>query len=134
MAKTFGQMVSEAEADVPGISPEEAARRRQDDPRTVVIDVRDLANRKASGMVAGALPISSGTLPIAADTEVPEDWRDPRLQDRSTPVITVCDLGPMSAIAGKTLKDMGFENVSFIAGGTEAWKAAGLPTEPPADA
>lgn len=134
MAKTFMQMVAEAEAEVPGIGVEEVQRRRQENPATLVIDVRDLAERRDSGMVAGAIPISTGTLPIAADTEVPEEWRDPRLQDRSTPVITVCDLGPMSAIAAKTLKEMGFTDVNYLAGGTQAWKEAGLPTEPPPDA
>ncbi len=134
MAKTFMQMVAEAEAEVPGINVEEAQQRLRNDPATLVVDVRDLAERRASGMVAGAIPISTGTLPIAADTEVPEAWRDPRLQDRSTPVITVCDLGPMSAIAAKTLKEMGFTNVTYLEGGTQAWKEAGLPTESPPDA
>ncbi len=134
MAKTFTQMVAEAAAEVPGINVEEAQQRLRNDPATLVVDVRDLAARRASGMVAGAIPISTGTLPIAADTEVPEAWRDPRLQDRSTPVITVCDLGPMSAIAAKTLKEMGFTNVTYLEGGTQAWKEAGLPTESPPDA
>ena len=133
MAKSFMQMVEEAQAEVPGISVEEARRRQQGDPRTLFIDVRDLAERRASGMVEGAIPISSGTLPIAADLELPEDWRDPRLQDRSTPVITVCALGPMSALAAKTLKEMGFTDVAYLEGGTEAWKDAGLPTVTPGD-
>ncbi|MDP9364520.1 MAG: rhodanese-like domain-containing protein [Chloroflexota bacterium] len=134
MAKTFMQMVGEAQAEVPGIGPEDLRRRRERDPRTLVVDVRDLTNRRASGMVEGAVAVSSGTLPVAADTEVPEDWRDPRLQDRSVPVVTVCDLGPMSALAAKTLKEMGFQDVAYLEGGTQAWKEAGLPTEPPPDA
>jgi rhodanese-related sulfurtransferase len=134
VAKTFTQMVGEAQAEVPGIGPEEARRRREADPNTVVVDVRDLADRRASGMVEGAFAVSAGTPPYKADTEVPEDWRDPRLQDRSTPVIAVCDLGPMSALAAKTLKDMGFTNVAYLEGGTRAWKDAGLPTQPPQDA
>ena len=134
MAKTFMDMVGEAQAEVPGIGVDELRRRREADPRTLVVDVRDPANRRASGMVEGAIAVSSGTLPVAADTEVPEAWRDPRLQDRSTPVVTVCDLGPMSALAAKTLKDMGFQDVAYLEGGTEAWKEAGLPTQPPPDA
>lgn len=134
MAKTVTQMVDEAMAEVPGIDPAEARRRLEEDPNTLLIDVRDLANRRASGMAAGAIAVSAGTLPFSADTEVPEDWRDPRLQDRSRPVITVCDLGPMSAMAARTLKNMGFSNVAYIQGGTQAWMGAGLPTEPPADA
>jgi rhodanese-related sulfurtransferase len=133
MAKTVMQMVGEAQAAVPGISPEEARRRRQEDPNTLIVDVRDATNRQASGMVEGAIAVSSGSLPFVADTEVPEDWRDPRLQDRSRPVITVCDLGPMSALAAKTLQDMGFENVAYLEGGTQAWKDAGFPTQAPTD-
>ncbi len=134
MAKTVMQMVGEAEAEVPAISPEEARRRQQADPNTLVVDVRDLANRRASGMAEGAIAVSAGTLPFSADTEVPEAWRDPRLQDRSRPVITICDLGPMSALAAKTLKEMGFGDVAYVEGGTQAWKDAGLPTVPPGDA
>ena len=134
MAKTVMQMVSDAEAEVPGITPQDARKRQQENASTLVVDGRDLANRRASGMVAGAIAVSAGTLPFVADTEVPEAWRDPRLQDRSRPVITVCDLGPMSALAARTLKEMGFRDVSYLAGGTQAWKDAGLPTEPPTDA
>ncbi len=133
MAKTFMQMVSEAQAEVAGIDVAEARRRLADDPDTLIVDVCDLAERRATGMVQGAIPISSGNLPIAADLEVPEDWRDARLQDRARPIITVCELGPMSVIAAKTLKAMGFEHVTYLDGGTQAWKEAGLPTEPPAD-
>ena len=128
MAKTVMQMVGEAQAAVPGIGPEEARRRSKEDPNTLMVDVRDAANRRASGMVEGAIAVSAGLLLFVADTEVPEDWRDPRLQDRSRPVITVCDLGPMSALAAKTLKEMGFQDVAYLEGGTQAWKDAGLPT------
>lgn len=127
------QMVEEAQGAVPGISPAEAYDRVQANPDSLIVDVRDTANRRASGMVEGAVAVSAGTLPFAADRNVPEAWRDPRLQDRSRPVITVCDLGPMSALAARTLKEMGFQNVSYIEGGTQAWKEAGLPTQAPTD-
>jgi rhodanese-related sulfurtransferase len=134
VAKTVMEMVGEAQAAVPGIAPKDAWRRTQADPNVLVVDVRDVAARRASGMVEGAIAVSAGNLPFAADTEVPEDWRDPRLQDRARPVITVCDLGPMSALAARTLKEMGFADVAYLEGGTQAWKDAGLPTAPPTDA
>ena len=134
VAKTVMQMVAEAQAEVPGIGPDEARRRRQADPNTLIVDVRAPAERRASGMVEGAIAVSAGNLPFAVDTEVPAEWRDPRLQDHSRPVVTVSDLGPMSALAAKTLKEMGFSDVAYLEGGTQAWKEAGLPTEPPADA
>jgi rhodanese-related sulfurtransferase len=131
MAKTFMQMVGEAQAEVPGVSAEEAQRRIQADPNTLVIDVRDEASIRAGGTVPGAAAISAGSLLYKADQEVPEEWRDARLADRSRPIITQCDLGPLSAIAAKNLKDMGFTNVSYLEGGIQGWKQAGLPTEAP---
>ena len=131
MAKTFMQMASEAMAEVPSVSPEEARQRLQDAPNTLLIDVRDLDMIRETGMAEGAIPISNGALPLRADQEVPESLRDERLQDRSRPVLTICGMGPMSAIGAKTLKDMGFENIAYVEGGTQAWQEAGLPTAPP---
>lgn len=130
MAKTFMQMAAEAQAAVPSVSPREARRRMQEEPNTILIDVRDAEDIRATGMIPGAVTVSAGSLLYKADQEVPEEWRDPRLQDRSVPVITHCALGPLGAISAKTLKDMGFVNVSYLEGGIEAWKKAGLPTEP----
>lgn len=129
MTKTFMQMVGEAQQAVPGVSPEEAHRRLDEDPNTLVIDVRDESSIRASGMVPGAAAISAGSLLYKADNEVPDEWRDARLADRSRPIITQCDLGPLSAIAAKNLQDMGFTNVSYLEGGIQGWKQSGLPTE-----
>jgi rhodanese-related sulfurtransferase len=130
VAKTFMQMVGEAQQMVPSVSAEEARRRLDEDPNTLVIDVRDESSIRASGLIPGAAPISAGSLLYKADNEVPEEWRDARLADRSRPIITQCDLGPLSAIAAKNLKEMGFTNVSYLEGGIQGWKQAGLPTEP----
>lgn len=125
MARTVGQMVAEATAAVPAVKAEDVQRRMREDPNTLVIDVRDSAQANA-GMLPGAINIGYGDLLFAADNEVPEEWRDPRLQDRSRPIITHCVLGPLGAIAAKTLQDMGFTNVNYMEGGFEAWKAAGF--------
>jgi rhodanese-related sulfurtransferase len=129
MATTFGQMASEAAAAVPAVSADELRRRLREDPRTLVVDVRDSADARAGGSIPGAINVAYGNLLFAADNEVPPEWRDPRLQDRSQPIVTHCVLGPLGAIAAKTLKDMGFTNVSYLEGGIEAWKASGAPTE-----
>jgi rhodanese-related sulfurtransferase len=122
-------MVAEAIADVPVISPGEAHRRMQQDPNTLLIDVRDAADIPATGIIPSAANISLGSLTYRADNEVPEEARDPRLSDRSRPIITACERGPMGALGGKLLKDMGFTNVSILKGGTQGWKDAGFPTE-----
>jgi rhodanese-related sulfurtransferase len=126
-AATFGEMAAAALAAVPGISPAEAQRRIAQDPSTLVIDVRDAADISQTGTVPGAITISYGALTYMADNEVPESWRDPRLADRSRPIITTCILGPLGALGGKLLHDMGFTNVSILEGGVQAWIEAGLP-------
>lgn len=134
MAKTFAQMAAEAFAQVPVVSPTEADKRVRQDPNTLVIDVRDAVDIAMTGTIPGALQISLGSLTYKADNEVPEDWREPALKDRSRPIITTCILGPMGALGGKLLHDMGFTNVSVLEGGVQAWKDAGLPTEPASEA
>jgi rhodanese-related sulfurtransferase len=131
MARTFMQMANDAMGQVPSVSPQEAQRRLRQDSDALLIDVRDLSRIRATGMAAGAVPVSAGTLPVGADLELPEAFRDPRLQDRSRPVMTICDMGPMAAISANTLKEMGFTNVAYVEGGTEAWKEADLPTDTP---
>ncbi|MCC7209227.1 MAG: sulfurtransferase [Anaerolineae bacterium] len=131
MAKTFAQMVAEAMADVPRISPETLHQRLQENPNILVIDVQDAADVAAMGTVPGAVNISLGNLTFKADLEVPPDWRDPRLADRSRPITTTCSLGPLGALGGKLLHDMGFENVTILEGGVQAWKDAGFATDQP---
>ena len=129
MAKTFMQMAQEAMADVPGISPAEAQRRLQEDSNALLVDVRDAADIPVTGIVPGGVNVSLGMLPVRADLELPEEYRDSRIQDRSRQIITTCVLGPNGAIGAKQLKEMGFTNVAFVEGGMQAWKDAGLPTE-----
>jgi len=123
------QIVEAAVANVEGISPADAQQRLEQDPNALLVDVRDAGDIASTGMVSGGMNISLGMLPIKADRELPEDWREPGLQDRSRQVITTCQLGPNAAIGAKLLKDMGFTNVTYMDGGMEAWKAAGLPTD-----
>ncbi len=129
MAKTFNQMVTEAMAEVPVINPAEAHQRMQQEPMTLVIDPRDAADIPVTGIIPGAMNISYGTLTYKADNELPPEWREPELEDRSRPIITACESGELGALAGKLLKDMGFSNVSILEGGTQAWKDAGFPTQ-----
>ncbi len=128
-ARTFPQMVTEALSQVPTISPAEASQKMQSDPNTLVIDVRDAADIAATGIIPGAVNISLGTLTYKADNQVPLEWRDSNLANRSRQLITVCYSGEMGALAAKLLKDMGFTNVSALKGGTVAWKAAGYATK-----
>ena len=129
MAKSFMQMAEAAMAQVDGISADEVRSRSEQDDSVLLVDVRDAGDVATTGLAVGGLNISLGMLPVKADLELPEEWREARLQDRSRPVVTTCQVGPNGAIGASLLKDMGFTNVCYMEGGMEAWKAAGLPTE-----
>jgi rhodanese-related sulfurtransferase len=129
MAMSFIQMAEGAMAEVDGISAEQAQQRLKEDSKALLIDVRDAADIPSTGVPAGGTNISLGMLPIRADRELPEEWIDTRLQDRSCQIITTCFAGMMSAIGAKLLKDMGFTNVCYMEGGMDAWNEAGLPTD-----
>jgi rhodanese-related sulfurtransferase len=128
LAVTFMQMAEEAMSEVDGATPDEVRQKLDEDPEALIVDVRDAAEVPSTGLAVRGVNISLGNLPVKADLELPEEWRDSRLQDRARQVVTTCQTGENAARAAKLLKDMGFENVSYMAGGMEAWKAAGLPT------
>jgi len=129
MAKTFMQMTKEAMAQVQGISADEAQQRLKQDSNALCVDVRDAADIPSTGLAPGGVNISLGMLPVRADLELPRKIRDSRLKDRSRQIIIVCQTGPNSARGAKLLKEMGFTNVAYLAGGMKAWKAAGFPAE-----
>lgn len=125
---TFMQMAEEAMSQVDGVTPNEVQQKLDNDPEALIVDVRDAAEIASTGLAARGVNISLGNLPVKADLELPEEWRDSRLQDRTRLVVTTCQTGENAARAAKLLKDMGFANVYYMAGGMEAWKAAGLTT------
>ncbi|WEG13001.1 rhodanese-like domain-containing protein [Pullulanibacillus sp. KACC 23026] len=134
MAKgiTFLELVGKARENVPAISSAEAKEKMESNPNTLIIDVQDAKDAGACGLIPSSKNISLGMLPIRADLELPENLRDPDLADRTRPVIITCGAGGQAALGAYILKLMGFEDVSFIEGGTGAWKEAGYKVETPA--
>ncbi len=128
MGKTFRQMVADARSEVKVISPQEA-KQEIDAGGATVIDVREPDEVAEGGTVPGARNIPRGVLEIKADTELP--MKDPELQDRNQKVIIACGAGGQAALSAKSLKDMGFTDVSIIDGGVRGWKEAGYETAAP---
>jgi rhodanese-related sulfurtransferase len=89
------------------------------------IDVRDSGVIAKSGTIKGAQRIARGMMEFTADPDAPF-YND--VMQKDADIYLVCGAGGQAALAGKTLKDMGFEKVTNI-GGFAAWKEAGGPTE-----
>ena len=114
MPKSFRDMVAEGREGTPMLSPQEVQRRMKEESGTLVVDVRDADGLAGTGIIPGAINVSLGTLPLRADTELPEAMRNQDLQDRNRPIITTCGGGGQASLAAKLLKDMGFTNVSIL--------------------
>ena len=76
------QMVDEAMSEVDGVTPDDVQQKMDEDPEALIVDVRDAAEVPSTGLAVRGINISLGNLPVKADLELPEEWRDPRLQDR----------------------------------------------------
>ncbi|MDX2156646.1 MAG: rhodanese-like domain-containing protein [Hyphomicrobiaceae bacterium] len=118
--KTVQQMLAEANAAVPKISPEEA-KGLVGRPDVLFLDVREPNEVATAGKVPGALAIPRGLIEFRADPTSP--LHDAQF-DRAKTVIAYCASGGRSALVGKTLKDMGYENVRNL-GGFKGWVDAG---------
>jgi rhodanese-related sulfurtransferase len=119
MATSVKQMLEAANAVVPKITSDQAAEMIKNG-NTLVLDVRDAPEVAASGKVAGALHVSRGMLEFRADPESP--YHDKNF-DKDKAVILYCASGGRAALAGKLLKDMGYNKV-YNVGGFKDWTGA----------
>src|SRR6201993_5559465 len=119
MATNVKQMLEAANAAVPKITPAQA-REMIAKGNTLVVDVRDAPEVEKSGKSAGAVNVSGGMLEFRADPESP--YHDKNF-DKSKTVILYCASDGRSALAGKVLKDMGYEKV-YNVGGFKDWTGA----------
>jgi len=89
---------------------------RRQGERPLVIDVRQ-ANEYAVGHVPGSIHLTAGSLPDRL-AELPRD----------RPIATICASGLRASVAASILRSAGFADVSWVASGVPAWRAAGYPT------
>jgi rhodanese-related sulfurtransferase len=124
MPSNVKELLAEANAAVPRLSPAEARARMGGN--VLILDVRDPSEVQASGKIKGAVNVSRGMLEFRADPESP--YHNPAFQKDKT-VLVYCASGGRSALVGKTLKDFGYGTVYNI-GGFKELADAGLETEP----
>ena len=119
---TFDTLLRELRGKTPEIEPVVlAAALREHGKRPALIDVRE-PDENAQGMIPGTLHIPRGFLELRIERNVP---------DRSSPVVLYCASGTRSVLAARSLVELGYTEVSSLAGGFTGWKRAGLPWEQP---
>lgn len=120
------ELVAEANQSVKTIAAEEAAR-LSNGPGVLFVDVREPGELAKAGTVEGAVHVPRGLLEFQADPQSP--MHRPEI-GRAERLILYCGSGGRSALAAKTLNEMGFDNVAHVAGGFAALKAAGARIAP----
>ena len=115
------QLVAEANAAVDSLPPEQAAK-LVGDPTVLFLDVREPPEIAGSGLVDGAINVPRGLLEFQADPDSPTHRAE---LSEGRRLVIYCGSGARSALAAKTLQEMGVENVAHVPGGFSALKAAG---------
>ena len=121
--KSSQTLVEEAQKNIETLTPSEVKKLHENNEITL-IDVRDIRELWKEGTVERSKHIPRGML---------EFWLDPsstyyqsnKIQDIKK-IVLFCALGWRSALATKSLVDMGFKNVAHVNGGFDALKKSGL--------
>ncbi len=127
MPVTLQQMMEAANAAVDRIPIDQAQKLLQEG--ALLLDIRDAPELSANGRVLGSHHIPRGMLEFRADPASP--FHDEALKPDRV-ILLHCASGGRAALAGKLLKDMGYQSV-YNTGGLADWAAAGAAIEEPVD-
>ena len=116
-------LVLEALKNVNTISPEEALKLANEN-KCNLIDIRDEIELKKLGRIENSLHISRGLLEFSIHPDSP--FVQNNQLDLNKELVLFCAAGGRSALAAKTLKEMGFKNVSHVDGGFGLMKEKGF--------
>ena len=114
--KTLESLLENANKEVKRLSFEESLS-MINESNTIIIDVREESEVNNLGIIKNAIHIPRGLLEF---TLVPNSSNNPVKIDDNTNILVYCAGGYRSALAAKTLKDLGFKNV-YNLGGYSEW-------------
>lgn len=112
-------MVAKAKAEVKKIPAADVKAAIDKKEKVVILDVRD-SNEYAAGHLPGAINVSRGTLEFGI-------WG--KVSDQNAKMYVYCKTAGRSALATKTLNDLGYKNAVLMDAQFEDWIKAGYPVE-----
>jgi rhodanese-related sulfurtransferase len=121
LKKGYKALLAEADAEVEAISAAEVMALMGDED-VLIVDLRDVRELKREGYIPGSVHAPRGMLEFWVDPESPYHKE---IFASGKRMVLHCAAGWRSALAAKTLQDMGLENVCHMAGGFDAWKEVG---------
>ena len=113
---TYREILARARAELDEIGTTEAHERLRGDDAPLFLDVRE-QDEWQEGHLPGALHVPRGNLESRIEVLVPDKQRE---------LVVYCASGNRSAFAGRTLHELGYENVSNLQGGFVDWKRNGF--------
>ncbi len=126
LKKSVKELCAEADAQIETWDAQTAIAHRND-ADVQLVDIRDVRELWRDGGIPGALHAPRGMLEFWVDPE--SKYAKPVFQTGKR-FVFFCAGGLRSALAAKTVEDMGLEPVCHIRGGFKAWKEAGGPVVP----
>jgi molybdopterin/thiamine biosynthesis adenylyltransferase/rhodanese-related sulfurtransferase len=121
MSPSYQDLLAQAREVIPEVEPSDVAPRVESGDGPLIIDVRETAEWD-QGHLPGAVHVPRGFLESRVAGVAPD-------QDRE--LLISCASGQRSLLAAVTLRDMGFTNVSNLAGGFARWKQNNYPVQMP---
>ena len=118
---TFNEVLSRVKSEIEEIDAEGTKARIESSDSAVLVDVRE-RDEYEQGFIGGASWVPRGFLEMKIEDIAPT---------RDTELIVYCAGGVRSALAARSLIEMGYQNVKSMAGGFRAWKNAGFKFERP---
>ncbi|MES4903030.1 MULTISPECIES: rhodanese-like domain-containing protein [unclassified Streptomyces] len=124
--RSIDELLAEARAGLDRLGPAEAAAAQAEGG--LLVDIRYAALRERDGTIPGALIVERNELEWRLDPLC--DHRLPEATDHDLRVVVVCNEGYASSLAAVSLRQLGLSRATDLAGGFQAWRAAGLPVRP----
>ena len=125
--RTVDELVDMARESLQRVTPEEARDAAANG--ALLVDTRPSEQRARDGLVPGAIVIDRNVLEWRLDPA--GSHRIPEITSHDQHVILFCNEGYSSSLAAASLQQLGLRNATDLIGGIQAWKAAGLPIDPP---
>ncbi|WP_437786342.1 molybdopterin-synthase adenylyltransferase MoeB [Sorangium sp. So ce1097] len=121
MPTTYSDLISDVRKSIRELSLSELKRRLDEKVPVVLLDVREKEEYRA-GYIPGAISIPRGFLEMQVEQKLP---------DKSAHIVAYCAGGTRSALAAKTLQELGYTNVESANPGFVRWKDLNYPVELP---
>jgi rhodanese-related sulfurtransferase len=126
MPRKIDDLLAEARADIERLDPVQA-RQRVEERGALLVDIRPEHQRRAHGVVPGALLIERNVFEWRLDPT--SEFRVPQADGHERFVLVLCQEGYASSLAAASLRALGYQRAGDVIGGFDAWRAAGLPVE-----